>query len=214
MVTGCDRPLVMVMLFIGLVLSQTVLPFDLHELQRDWSFSVAHQSGQFGAESDFHVIGKISSYTMLVNDSVKFKVKSGRALGDPMLHFNLTSNSVEVFAENLSLLAVMDFVAVDTDSLFVRGTTSDGKFAISGVMGLKAPSVITLTSTQDDEVFVIRGTLPAEVTMGQIIARLVPGMSILFFMGFGRIYRKRFWLQFSQMNTRTLQNRLNEAKKK
>ena len=188
--------------------------FSLYDLQKDWSFSVAKQSALFGDASDFHVRGNIQSYVMKANNSIKFVVKSGYALGDPVWHINVTDDTAEVFDKALNPVALLKFGYADDVSAFVRGTALDGNFSISGVVGPMRQSVLTITATDSDLVFVVRATPPVEITGVQIVQKLIPSFCIVLFMGFGRIYRRRFWDQFSQMNTRTLQNRIQEAKQR
>ena len=190
------------------------LPFHLTELETDWIFSVARQSGQFGDDTDFHVRGKVQSYVMKANNSIKFAVKSGHALKDPVFHINVTGDTAEVFDTSLAPVALLKFTGADDVSAFVRGTAFDGQFAVSGIVGPNRQCVLTVTATDSDLVLVIRATPPPRITSAQIVTKLIPSFCIVLFMGFGRVYRRRFWDQFSQMNTRTLQKRINEAKQR
>jgi hypothetical protein len=149
---------------------------------------------------------------MKTNRSIRFSVKSGPPIGHRLLHFNISEDEIEVFDVNLSTVARLKCFPGDQATVFVRGLSADQTWAITGFLGPKEQSIVTITSTESDEVIVIRGNPPPTVTTGDLIRRLLPAIAIVFFFGFGKIYQKRFWRQYRQMNTRSLQNRIRETK--
>jgi hypothetical protein len=124
---------------------------------------------------------------------------------------NITEDQVEV-SDASELLAVLHSAFVDTHTVFLRGRTLDDKYILSGTLSRRRQSILAIASTHSDDVILLRGTPPKVMAAKDIAARLAPGLGILFFMGFGRVFRSRFWKQFSHMNTRSLQNRINELR--
>lgn len=201
-------------MFLLISLAFCDLATELHKLDENWKFSVTKSSGSYGEQDDFQARGKIMAFTRKTNNSIVFHVKSGNRLGDPTYWFNITDDNVEMFDANLSLIAVMKASNADNSSLALRGSTIDGKYTIAGIANPRRQSIITLTTLEDDTVYVIRATAPAHMTTGQVITKIIPSFCIIFFMGFGRTYRNRFWRQYRHMNTRTLQNRIHEVQQR
>jgi hypothetical protein len=151
---------------------------------------------------------------MRVNDSIRLQVKCAPPIRNHLLHVNITDDGAEVFDASLSLIARLKFGAVNGSVVFLRGVSTDGQYAFAGLINEASTSVVTGTATGSDEVFVIRATPPAEIGVGEIIVRLFPAIAVVFFAGFGKTYRRRFWRQYRTMNTRSLQNRMRETEQK
>jgi hypothetical protein len=186
--------------------------FDLRDLQLDWAFSATRSVGEYGNESDFFSLGSVRSATMRANNSIRFLIKGGIGIENRCLHINITDNQIEVFDEALDLVTVLDSTSIDASTVFIRGRTLDGEYIVSGTLDRHRQSILTISATQSDDVMMIRGSPPKAMEAKDVAARLAPAIGIIFFMGFGRMFRARFWNQFSHMNTRSLQNRINELK--
>jgi hypothetical protein len=201
----------MLVLLFSLFLSDSILPFPLKALQLDWSFSLTKSSGPYGEPMDYSVRRLVRSSRMKSNSSVRFLIKSSKPLGNQLFHFNLTNDEIEVFDRDLSTIARMKAFWADSATVFVRGISSDQRYAISGLLSPTQHSIVTITATDSDEVTVIRASPPQNVTAANLIQRILPAVAIVFFIGFGRPFQKRFWAQYRQMNTRSLQNRMRET---
>jgi hypothetical protein len=191
--------------------SNRSLPFSLRSLQLNWAFSVARSSGLFGAPSDYFATGSVRSAVMKSNHSIRFRVSSSRPFDSALLHFNVTDDEISVFDANLSALAQLKCFWADTGAVFARGGSADGRYALSGLLGPARQSMLTITATDSDEVILIRASPPTKVEKGDLLRKLLPAIAIIFFVGFGRPYQKRFWRQYRQLNTRSLQNRMRET---
>lgn len=191
--------------------STSDLPFDLIDLHMDWDILFSHSSGQFSDEQTrFQFSPKITMSIYKVNGSVKIQTTALQHMAR-LYHANITGNKIELFAQDLSLIATMNAYKLDNQTVTIRGSSLDGVYTIFGYMSPFQKSLITVTSTNSDDVYTFRGIPPHIITASEIFVRILPSIAIVFFMGFGRIYRARFWRQYSQMNTRTLQNRINKA---
>jgi hypothetical protein len=204
----------MLLLLPALLHADDPAPLNLRRLPRDWRFSISRSLGQFGDSSDFLTHGSVTSRVIDSNNSVRLDVKCAAPIGNRVVHLTLRGDAADVFDASLSIIARLKFGAVNTSTAFLRGISADGRFDFAGLVREDATSVLTATATESDEVFVIRATPPAQVGAGEIIARLLPAIAVVFFAGFGRTYRKRFWRQYRTMNTRSLQNRMRETQQK
>ncbi|OHT08017.1 hypothetical protein TRFO_23641 [Tritrichomonas foetus] len=189
----------------------SLLPFDLIDLYGDWNVLITHSNGQFSDE-DFQFSPSIKMFIMKINGSVKITTTALRYIGK-LYHANVTDNVIELFDDQLSLVSTISASKLDNQTVFLRGVSPNEDYLVSGFMSPNHKSIITITSTKSDDVYIIRGKPPKVITATEIIQRLLPALSILIFMGFGRVYRARFWNQYAQMNTRTLQKRINEVSK-
>lgn len=106
----------------------------------------------------------------------------------------------------------INYRIIDNDHLLIRGQ-KNGQFSITGILSSKEMSELTITHFNSDKVTLVRVTPEKELTKTQLLTKLMPGICILFFYGFGRRYRERFWKQFNKMNTVTLQRHINRATK-
>ena len=189
------------------------LPFDLIDLHDDWDVLITHSSGLFSdKETRFQIHPKINMYIMKANGSVEIETKATRHISR-LYHSNITNNKIELFNINKSLIATITAYRLDNQTVSLRGSSTDGNYSIFGYASPFQKSLITVTSTKSDDVYFIRGIPPHRLTATEFISRILPSIAIVIFMGFGRIYRARFWRQYGQMNTRTLQNRINTASK-
>ena len=189
------------------------LPFNLIDLHTDWDVLITHTSGLFSEkETQYQFNPGISMYIMKANGSVLIETKALRHISR-LYHANVSNNKIELFATNMSLIASLVASKLDNQTVSIRGTSPNGAYSIFGYMSPVEKSLITITSTNSDDVYIIRGIPPHRLTAPEIISRILPSIAIVVFMGFGRIYRARFWRQYSQMNTRTLQNKIDQASK-
>ena len=189
------------------------LPFKLERLISDhWNVLISEVTGQYG-NSLYQFTPKPRMDTMLSNNSLRIEFElSGYSRKERIIfHANITDNIIELFNENLDPLVNITASYLSEDSIIVRGNSLDN-YSISGVLSPQRPSMLILQSRFDDKVKTVRLEMRKLVTSTNIITRLLPSFFILLTLGFGRIYRKRFWAQYSLMNTRTLQRRINEAK--
>lgn len=194
--------------------SEDTLPFDLELLQLDYSFSVTYASGQFG-DITKQISARTETAIMKANNSVRVRVKNtDKFLISDLLHFNITDRTIEMFDKNLTLVATLEATRADNYSVYLIGSNPTHTHTITGLVSPTKLSIITIASMIDDSSVVIRLSPPKKVTTASIISRIAPSIGIVFFLGFGRTYRNRFWRQFRTMNTGTLQNRMNEANKK
>lgn len=190
------------------------LPFDLIDLHDDWDVLITHSSGQFlDKETQFQIHPKINMYILKSDGSIEIETKANRHISR-LYYSNITNNKIELFDLNKTLMATMFASKLDNQTVTIRGTSTEGNYTIFGFASPFQKSLITVTSTQSDDVYFIRGIPPHKLTPTEIITRILPSIGIVVFMGFGRIYRARFWRQYNQMNTRTLQNRIDSATKK
>ena len=100
---------------------------------------------------------------------------------------------------------------LDNNTIYISGSTTDNSRYISGFVST-SNLAITIASMETDEIILVSSIPPEPITYWDIMGRLLPGICVLFFFGFGNIYKQRFWSQYSQMNTYTLKKRINEAK--
>jgi hypothetical protein len=201
----------MIVFLFPLSFSESALPFVLKDLQIDWSFSVTKSSGPYGEATDYFLRGSVKSAVMKSNSSVRFRIKSRRALGHELIHFNVTDDAIDVFDGNLATIAQFKCFRADQTTVFARGMSADQIYAISGLLSASQESIVTITATDSDEVFVIRGSPPPKITNSDLLRKLMPAIAIIFFYGFGKPFQKRFWKQYRQLNTRSLHNRMRET---
>ena len=195
--------------FLSLIACDGSLPFPISDLSGEWGSLLTHSNGPFSDE-DFQFGPRFKMYVMKVNGSFRIQTTALRHIGK-LYHANFTDNSIELYDEELATIANFDVSRLSNEEILVRGETADRQFSIFGSVSCKHQSVLSMVSKTSDDVYVLRLSPPRTVTAGEVIQRMLPGLSILIVMGFGRVYRARFWSQYAQMNTRTLRKRINEA---
>ncbi|EAY04350.1 hypothetical protein TVAG_070000 [Trichomonas vaginalis G3] len=121
-------------------------------------------------------------------------------------------NIFSVIDNDNSTLFEIDYKEVDSHSLLIRGA-KPGNSTLTGTISYDTPSLLTFTFANTDKSVLMRITPEKELTKLQLLTKLTPAICILFFYGFGRQYRRRFWSQFNRMNTATLQRHINQAGK-
>lgn len=203
----------MILLFcLQLIACEDATAFDLKQY-REMELLISYANGQYG-DKKFTLHGKTDCF-VLDNNTFKCIIKSGSALGKQVYSFNIDSTSIEVlneFSENLANLNLQYF---ENMTCYFNGRTIDDKHYISGQFSaIDDALLMTISNFDDDGVFLISGKIPEKLTTYDILMKLTPSFAIVFFFGFGKIYQKRFWKQFNQMNTMTLHKRINEALEK
>ena len=202
--------MISLILFSNLVSCSTNQPFDIKSL-KVWDLLVTHAIGQFGDEH-YQVHAHADCIIMQANQSVRCAVKSGRLLGNPTFYFNIDDESIEMFDEALEHIATLSLHYLGNLTAYFKGATVNGEKLISGHVSKNSQNmIIAISSTRSDEVTMITGTTPNTLTPTRLFVKLIPALLIIFFFGFGKAYRKRFWKQFNQMNTNTLKMRISEA---
>lgn len=183
------------------------LPFDIRD-HKDWLVSLSHLSNPF-----FQIEIRTDSFVMLSNNSILSQIYSTPPIGNTIFHFNITSNVIDVFDVSMQPKATVKMLPIDEENIALRGYSNDNEYDIYGYISSnkKKTSQIFIASLDRSDVYVMNNIMQKNITLFEILERLTPGLCVLFFMGFGKLYQKHFWNQFSQMNTRTLQNRINEA---
>ena len=187
------------------------LTFNIYDLAVNWDLLITHSTGEFSdKETQFQFSPTIKTFIMKSNGSVKIETTASRYISK-LYHANISNNKIEFFDSNLDKLADIHVTRQNDTFAYLKGNSSH--FNIFGFVSPLERSMMSIVSTNSDEVYLFRGKPPHVITPSELIQRILPSVAILFFMGFGRVYRVRFWKQYNQMNTRTLQNKINQASK-
>lgn len=199
----------MLSLFQMLVLSLDQEPHSLSKFMVNWRANYMYTNGQYGDNftKSFFKVRKFK----LNNGTIGIDIEMDLSKKSFSYQFQFSDELVSVFNENSELVLPINYHFYDDNTISLHGVYQS-QFNVVGILSLSNPSQITFSSRVSDEVYIVQLIAPVKLTFTDYFVKLSPAFAIVFFMGFGRYYRSRFWKQFNQMNTRTLQRAINEAK--
>ena len=186
-------------------------------LNKGYYANFAHFGGEFGEKNDFTATKiRINGYRTNHSQYLEFEKYLPSFLDEKFFNFQINEDGTInlYYDENWTEIpSYLTYTQFDTSNIFVQGNIME-KYIISGLISSQSYSELTVTIKDTDEVIITRIKPEKVLTKTDYLTKLTPSFAILFFMGFGRIYRKRFWKQYNKMNTATLQRHINEAEEK
>ena len=203
------------MFFFLLNLSKSLF-FDDNKLNTGYYITVGYAEGEYGSLANItNSKVRVNGYRHNESHVLEFEKKKP---------FFVTANSINFEFQDDGLINLYSafywnkyesdlvYEKLSNQTIFVKGTFEKNYF-VSGIISTngKHLSELTITVKDTDTVILIRAKPEKVLSPAEYFAKLSPAIAILFFMGFGRTYRKRFWKQFNQMNTVTLQRHIDEA---
>lgn len=165
------------------------------------------------SESSISNSEKIRFFKYSMNNTFRVEYRSGLNKSYLTYHFDFDDDEGFVVSDSNHEPVIEGSVLLLLNGTLYFSGKFNNNLSITGLFDIQMPSEAIIRDTTNGKSSIIRVIPAKRITYTELVHRLTPAFAILFFYGFGRNFRKRFWRQFNQMNTLTLQNRMNEAKK-
>ena len=178
----------------------------------------AYAEGEYGKSTNItNSKFRINGYRHNESHVIEFEKKTPFFITDNIINFEFEEDGMISFYSEENWTKYNSDIAYEVlsnQTIFIKGTFEE-KYYVTGILATSGRhlSELTVTVKDTDTVYLVRVKPEKVLSPAEYFAKLSPAIAILFFMGFGRTYRKRFWRQFNQMNTVTLQRHIDEAGK-